>query len=113
VRPTCEADANTLVNGGVVCGSKRAIGLVCGDRLAGSGACQGELVCEKDQPSTDSCADSVPSLSELWGMVSHNGQRIMELQAQQGKLFKELKALQEWESGAQAGTRHLQDVSNL
>ena len=66
-------------------------------RLCALGESHGK--CGMDEASLGQCldrtlgAEAVGNLDELWDQVAQNGARLLELQAQQRKLFKELRAL--------------------
>lgn len=81
------ADENGGLAGGGAGGAKRP--LCGGDELG----CLKELTsCDVEESALcDALSDR--SLDELWDQVSLNGARLLELQAQQRKLFKELRAL--------------------
>lgn len=100
-----ENGAAVAAAGGAACGSKRALSLV-NDEYAcvqGVASCeQGVAPCEMDEADEADpygLAESLAShtLDELWDQVSLNGARLLELQAQQRTLFKELRALKEAE----------------
>ena len=102
VRSPAPADENVVHQNGTskegtwACGAKRAISLLVGDMGEDLG-CLEELARTEvaaaclEGAFTDALATS--SLDELWDQVSVNGARLLELEAQQQRLFKELRAM--------------------
>lgn len=85
------ADENGTFSGGGSCGAKRALSLVASEVGCEVVGCLQELAaCEVDAE-----ALSGQSLDQLWDQVSLNGARLLELQAHQRRLFKELRSLKE------------------
>ena len=82
----------TSKEGTWACGAKRAISLLGEDLgcLEELSRCDVAAAC-LESAFTDTLAPS--SLDELWDQVSVNGARLLELEAQQQRLFKELRAI--------------------
>jgi hypothetical protein len=95
-------DENGAFPGGGSCGSKRALSHVAAtgeyERSYVPGCLMELPSCEMDEARLGCCvpgALSVHSLDELWDQVADNGARLLELQAQQRKLFTELRSLKQ------------------